>query len=52
MVPRLLPTSVDAPAPDAKPLTEAEAGALRGLLRGVVTVGQRRSGWPTSRARR
>ena len=38
VVPRLV-TSVDVQAPDAKPLTRAEASALRTMLRGVVTSG-------------
>ncbi len=38
VVPRLLePVKVE--APDHKPMTRAEAGALRGMLRGVVTSG-------------
>jgi cell division protein FtsI/penicillin-binding protein 2 len=38
VVPSLIP-AVDPEAPDADPLTAAEAGALRSMLRGVVATG-------------
>ena len=51
VIPRMV-DGVEVSAPDgAQPLTAAEAGQLKGMLRGVVTSGSG-VGWPTCRARR
>ena len=50
VVPRLL-EAVEVKPPDHTPMTRAEAGALRGMLRGVVTAGQRHRAGRRARSR-